>query len=285
MATHRYYPGEWSSAFCRMYLEENDDKETAFKEICRRHSPCFRYFFMEKFGHCMEQWFASKSRYTLSVAVNSIVGHVLGIGDRHGSNILVHQRTGEIVQIDFGIVFEQGRLLRTPERVPFRLTQNVVDGFGPTGVEGAFTKASETTMRVLKHNSNALLTILTSIAADPLYRWAMSPVKARARQIALEKMREDDDDALQADENESHLVHVLGDKHAQERAQQEAEDDANRNDQATHVISKIQQKLQGYEDGTSGEQQEIEGQIQFLIAMSRDVNNLAFMYSGWAPWL
>jgi phosphatidylinositol kinase/protein kinase (PI-3 family) len=49
-------------------------------------------------------------RYARSVAVNSIVGHVLGIGDRHGSNILIHERTGEVVHIDFGFVFEQGKV-------------------------------------------------------------------------------------------------------------------------------------------------------------------------------
>ena len=48
--------------------------------------------------------------YTRSCAVNSIVGHILGIGDRHTSNILVHTRTGEVVHIDFGIVFEQGKV-------------------------------------------------------------------------------------------------------------------------------------------------------------------------------
>ncbi len=30
----------------------------------------------------------------------------------------------------------QGKSLETPEKVPFRLTQNIVDGLGVTGVEG-----------------------------------------------------------------------------------------------------------------------------------------------------
>ena len=30
----------------------------------------------------------------------------------------------------------KGKTLETPERVPFRLTQNIVDGLGVTGVEG-----------------------------------------------------------------------------------------------------------------------------------------------------
>jgi ataxia telangiectasia mutated family protein len=49
-------------------------------------------------------------KFTRSVAMNSIIGHILGIGDRHTKNILVHQKTGEVVHIDFGIVFEQGKV-------------------------------------------------------------------------------------------------------------------------------------------------------------------------------
>ena len=32
---------------------------------------------------------------------------------------------------------QQGKTLETPERVPFRLTQNMVDGLGVTGTEGS----------------------------------------------------------------------------------------------------------------------------------------------------
>ena len=45
-----------------------------------------------------------------------------------------HCRSAEVCHIDLGIAFEQGHLLATPERVPFRLTRDVVDGFGITGV-------------------------------------------------------------------------------------------------------------------------------------------------------
>lgn len=61
--------------------------------------------------------------------MSSIVGYVLGIGDRHAHNILVHQRTAEVVHIDFGVTFEQGKALSTPETVPFRLTRFVFGQF------------------------------------------------------------------------------------------------------------------------------------------------------------
>jgi len=45
--------------------------------------------------------------YTRSVATTSIVGHILGLGDRHTSNILMDSYTGEVVHIDLGIAFDQ----------------------------------------------------------------------------------------------------------------------------------------------------------------------------------
>lgn len=53
------------------------------------------------------------------------VGWLLGVGDRHLDNILFDNRTGELVHIDYNVVFERGRQLRVPEIVPFRLTQSM----------------------------------------------------------------------------------------------------------------------------------------------------------------
>jgi serine/threonine-protein kinase ATR len=75
------------------------------------------------------------------------------LGDRHGENILLDTNTGDVVHVDFNCLFEkvnsssselfscanldlQGKTLETPERVPFRLTQNLIDGLGVTGTEG-----------------------------------------------------------------------------------------------------------------------------------------------------
>ena len=74
------------------------------------------------------------------VAAVSMVGYILGIGDRHAHNILVDTTTAEVVHIDFGIMFEQGKVIGTPETVPFRLTRDVVDGMGVNGVEGTFRR-------------------------------------------------------------------------------------------------------------------------------------------------
>ena len=36
----------------------------------------------------------------------SMVGYILGLGDRHPSNIMIQRQTGKIVHIDFGDCFE-----------------------------------------------------------------------------------------------------------------------------------------------------------------------------------
>ena len=65
-----------------------------------------RHFFTEQHKH-PKSWFRMRLNYARSAAVTSIVGHVLGLGDRHLSNILIDTSTGELVHIDLGIAFEQ----------------------------------------------------------------------------------------------------------------------------------------------------------------------------------
>ena len=65
-----------------------------------------RPFFTER--HKVPQsWFEMRLNYSRSVAVTSIVGHILGLGDRHISNILLDTASGEVVHIDLGIAFDQ----------------------------------------------------------------------------------------------------------------------------------------------------------------------------------
>ncbi len=55
------------------------------------------------------------------------VGHVLGLGDRHPSNIMLDRYTGMVVHIDFGDCFEVAQeRQQMPEKVPFRLTRIMV---------------------------------------------------------------------------------------------------------------------------------------------------------------
>jgi ataxia telangiectasia mutated family protein len=85
---------------------------TLFLSERERFKPVMRHLFTEKHKVPMS-WFAMRLNYTRSVATTSIVGHVLGLGDRHTSNILLDSSTGEVVHIDLGIAFEQVVFSRT----------------------------------------------------------------------------------------------------------------------------------------------------------------------------
>jgi ataxia telangiectasia mutated family protein len=161
-AHDRYRPWEWTNRQCREFMKQATDRKgklKAFKEVCANFSPVFHHFFLERF-RSPSLWFHRRTNYTRSVAVNSIVGHVMGIGDRHSQNILIHHETAELVHIDFGVTFDQGKALATPETVPFRLTRDLVDGMGVAGTNGVFIRCCEETMRVLRANRASLLTIL-----------------------------------------------------------------------------------------------------------------------------
>lgn len=49
-----------------------------------------------------EEWLERRTKYTRSLAVMSMVGYILGLGDRHPSNLMLHQLSGRILHIDFG---------------------------------------------------------------------------------------------------------------------------------------------------------------------------------------
>ena len=115
---------------------------------------------------------------------------MLGIGDRHTQNVLVQQHTAEIVHIDFGIIFEQGKLLPTPEAVPFRLTRDVVDGMGPAGTAGTFARSCASTMRVCRANAATVQTIVGVVLSDPLFRWQLTPAQRQGKQQGGRNRRE-----------------------------------------------------------------------------------------------
>ena len=307
----RYYPDDWSAKRCREEMTEKDagtgrgvqhwtdeDRRDRLLEVFRHFSPAFRFFFLEKYPD-PAQWMNCRLAYTRSVAVTSVVGYILGIGDRHAQNILVDTGTAEVVHIDFGIVFEQGKTLGTPETVPFRLTRDIVDGMGITGCEGTFRRSCEEVLRVLRGHQQSLLTILEVVIHDPLYKWSLSPVAAtRIRQ------QQADQQPLAGAEPQATWATVatgatgrtsktkgargapaLHDEGARDREDEEGEGDISfQRDAADRTLARIRSKLQGIEDPTSGALG-VEGQVELIVTEARNVDNLCRLFPGWAPWL
>ncbi|TDH74109.1 hypothetical protein CCR75_007408 [Bremia lactucae] len=121
-----------------------------------------------------EVWLDRRTNYTRSLAVMSMVGYVLGLGDRHPSNLMLHRFTGTIVHIDFGDCFEVAMdREKYPEKIPFRLTRMLTNAMEVSGIEGNFRFSCESVMAVLRENRHSLMAMLEAFVHDPLINWRL----------------------------------------------------------------------------------------------------------------
>lgn len=150
------------------YAKENLLK--LFQSICEKASPILHQWFINQFSE-PAIWYLARKTYTRTAAVMSIVGYIIGLGDRHCENILFFKKGGAVLHIDFDCLFDKGESLPTPEIVPFRLTQNLVDAMGITGIEGLFRITCEVTGALVRENEASLMNILETLIYDPLLDW------------------------------------------------------------------------------------------------------------------
>ncbi|CAM0908690.1 unnamed protein product [Alopecurus aequalis] len=163
-----------TSIIKRLYDEAHASKmpedEMLKTKILPLFPPVFHKWFLTTFSE-PAAWFRARLAYAHTAAVWSMVGHIVGLGDRHGENILIDATTGDCVHVDFSCLFDKGLQLEKPEVVPFRLTQNMIDGLGIAGYEGVFLKVCEITLSVLRGHKEALMTVLETFIHDPLVEW------------------------------------------------------------------------------------------------------------------
>jgi len=274
----RYYPNDYKPNSCRRAIQDAQAKKTeerirAYRSVTQNFHPIMRFFFMEHFLD-PDEWFKKRLNYSRSTAAISILGHVLGLGDRHGHNILLDYRTGEAVHIDLGVAFEAGRVLPIPEVVPFRLTRDLVDGMGLSGVEGPFRRCCNSTLEALRKNEDAIMTILDVLRWDPLHSWSVSPLRVQRMQEQQEReaaaaAASKDDKSIPAPEEgrEATVRGADGGKVA---------GSINEPGEADRALAVVAKKLSA---GLS-----VEATVNELIRQATDERNLAVLYCGWAAY-
>lgn len=265
-AHERYHPRDLKGSQCRkeIFNVQNRSTETrlaTYRKVAERFQPVMRYFFMEYFAD-PDEWFARRLAYTRSTAAISMLGHVLGLGDRHGHNILLDTRTGEAVHIDLGVAFEAGRILPVPELVPFRLTRDIVDGMGITKTEGVFRRCCEFTLDALREEQYSIMTILDVLRYDPLYTWSISPL----RLAKLQKARDEEGGADEPEPNEA----------AETKKARKNNSRTNEPSEADRALEVVRKKL--------SKTLSVTATVNDLINMATDERNLSVLYSGWAAY-
>ncbi|KHO00714.1 Serine/threonine-protein kinase tel-1 [Metarhizium album ARSEF 1941] len=265
-AHEKYYPRDLKGSQCRKEIFNVQSRTTetrlaTYRKVTERFHPVMRYFFMEYFVD-PDEWFARRLAYTRSTAAISMLGHVLGLGDRHGHNILLDCRTGEAVHIDLGVAFEAGRILPVPELVPFRLTRDIVDGMGITRTEGVFRRCCEFTLDALREEQYSIMAILDVLRYDPLYTWSISPL----RLAKLQNARNNGGGGEESEMSETADAKKANKHNCRTNEPSEA-------DRALEVVRKKLSKTLS-----------VTATVNDLINMATDERNLAVLYSGWAAY-
>jgi serine/threonine-protein kinase ATR len=147
--------------------------------------PVLLYKWFLKTFQSPNEWFSARLNFVRSMAVWSIVGYITGLGDRHADNILMHVKSGGCFHVDFECLLDHGSSLTVPERVPFRLTPNLVDVMGPSGEEGAFRTCCVVTMKVLREHRAGLISVSELFTNDPLIKWNDSNQELRKENLKV----------------------------------------------------------------------------------------------------
>ena len=246
-----------STAREKVKTSQNSSTETRVKEfrkVCENFQPVMRHFFLERFDD-PDDWFEKRTAYTRTTASVSMLGHVLGLGDRHGHNIMLDEVTGEVVHIDLGVAFEAGRVLPIPELVPFRLTRDIIDGMGVNKTEGVFRRCCEFTMDALREDKDSIMTLLNVLRYDPLYNWTLSPLRAKRMQDAQDS------------------IHNAKNMEAAGASKANLEAEGGEADRALAIVEKKLSKTLS-----------TAATVNELIQQATDEKNLATLFCGWAAW-
>ena len=241
-----------------------------FAEMCdKTYPPIFFWWFIQNFAD-PHAWYDARNKFTASAALWSAVGHVIGLGDRHSENLLLDTVRGDCVHVDFDCIFDKGLALPKPEVVPFRLTPNMIDAFGPVGVDGIFTGSLQSAMGTLRDNRGTLLSVLEPFLNDPIIDWKRSrsqqkqsgSTKPSSNRETIEAMR-----SIGVIDERLRGIYNL------------------RNPNLKKVPRTDKVLVEEEEDIARFTTLSVEGQVQKIIAEATSYENLVQLYIGWMPWI
>ncbi|KAH8902209.1 phosphatidylinositol 3-kinase tor2 [Coniochaeta sp. PMI_546] len=266
-----------------------------------------------------EAWLDRRTNYTRSLGVMSMVGYILGLGDRHPSNLMLDRITGKIIHIDFGDCFEVAmKREKYPERVPFRLTRMLTYAMEVSNIEGSFRITCEQVMRVIRDNKESVMAVLEAFVHDPLLNWrlthAASPGggpnfpaenaqvlagaqagRARRPSILDSEIPPTEFLAAQAQHGAELAAGAPPGTRARARTNSslappaaivvnggdvQPQDTEVQNERALEVLNRVEQKLNG-RDFKKDEELDIVTQVNKLIMEATKLENLCQHYIGW----
>jgi serine/threonine-protein kinase mTOR len=236
-----------------------------------------------------EVWLERRTNYTRSLALMSMVGYVLGLGDRHPSNLMLNRYTGKVSHIDFGDCFEVAQQReKYPEKVPFRLTRMLVMAMEVSGIEGTYRSTCNAVMSVLRRHRDSLMAMLEAFVHDPLINWRLleshelSPVALDGETKTVGEPLGPQD--IPADKYRGMYSKSSSPTRGVSVSEGESQEShhGNINEKAVCVVQRIQDKLTGM-DFVGSDALPVVDQVERLIQQATSPKNLCQCYVGWCP--
>ncbi|KPJ18654.1 Target of rapamycin [Papilio machaon] len=220
-----------------------------------------------------EAWFERRTNYTRSLAVMSMVGYILGLGDRHPSNIMLHRVSGKVLHIDFGDCFEVTQTReKFPEKIPFRLTRMLINAMEVTGIEGTYRFTCESVMHVLHKHRDSVMAVLEAFVYDPLLNWRL--IDNDRHSITESTFSSDIDSSYSLPSRSRNHLHYES---------LEIPPEASLNKRALAILNRIRDKLTGRDFPQIEAVVSVPKQVDMLIKIATSNENLCQCYIGWCP--
>jgi FKBP12-rapamycin complex-associated protein len=230
---------------------------------------------------------------------------VLGLGDRHPSNLMLDRTNGKIIHVDFGDCFETAMTReKFPEKIPFRLTRMLKNAMEVTGIEGTFRLTCEAVMRVLRTNRESVMAVLEAFVYDPLVYWKLfennqhqqqrhnnlTPAVVNGAGEVVDERHMNSVSTINS-ENGSYQLSGGGGGDAAAvgagvavpgSAQMRDEHGEEQNHKALSVLKRVKDKLTGYDFGDRIVNEK--EQVDLLIKQATSAENLCQCFIGWCAW-
>ncbi|KAG9481906.1 hypothetical protein GDO78_010897 [Eleutherodactylus coqui] len=237
-----------------------------------------------------EVWFDRRTNYTRSLAVMSMVGYILGLGDRHPSNLMLDRLSGKILHIDFGDCFEVAMTReKFPEKIPFRLTRMLTNAMEVTGLDGNYRITCHTVMEVLREHKDSVMAVLEAFVYDPLLNWRLMDTNIKGTKRSRTRT-----DSYSAGQSVEMLETVELGETAYKKPGSTVPESINTyigdglvqpealNKKAIQIINRVRDKLTG-RDFSHDETLDVATQVELLIKQATSHENLCQCYIGWCP--
>ncbi|XP_065679642.1 DNA-dependent protein kinase catalytic subunit isoform X1 [Hydra vulgaris] len=246
----------------------------------------------EKLALSSEAYFVLRKNFIQSHSCLCIAHYILGIGDRHLNNMLIDNKTGGVVGIDFGYAFGIAtQLLKYPELVPFRLTQQMLNLLLPLKDVSPYKQSMIVVLQALQQHSKMLISTMDIFINEPLIDWQNNAKKYESLallkesspdwypkqkiNICKQKLNGVNPAFITSEELRNSFLHTR-DQLLLESYISIVEGSSQHN---------IRKKLLDRTNNPEKEFLTVEEQIDCLVDQATDPNLLGRAWIGWFPWI